>query len=116
MAPAFFSDRAEELLEHQAAVAIDGDVDAPVAAELRRVEIDLDDLGVGRPGGRAPVVDPEVEGRSEDEDAVRLGRERICASGEEPPMLVRERAAGHAVQVEWGLEGVGGALHRVASR
>ena len=43
-----------ELLEHEAAVAVDGDVDLAVASELGAVEIDLDDLRVSAHVGERP--------------------------------------------------------------
>jgi hypothetical protein len=65
------------LLEHNAAVAVDGDVDPTVAPELGAVEVDLHDLALGGPRRRSPVVDPKVERRSEDEDAVGLGQREL---------------------------------------
>ena len=58
------------LLEDHPAVAVDGDVDRAVATELASVEIDLHDLGVATDG--APVVEPEVGRRAEDQDELQL--------------------------------------------
>jgi hypothetical protein len=74
----FGADLAEELLEHDAAVAVDADVDAAVAAELGAVEIDLHDLRGGV--DRAAVFKAEVEGGAQDEAHVGLGERGLAGA------------------------------------
>ena len=54
----------EQLLDHQTAVAGDGDVGPTHLVELGRVDVDVDDLGLGREGvdlAGHPVVEAAPE-------------------------------------------------------
>ena len=62
-----------ELLEHGARVARDGHVHGAVVAELRRVDVHVDDLEVGGEARRPPELDDPVEARADGQDHVGLG-------------------------------------------
>jgi hypothetical protein len=106
----------DELLEHEAAVAVNRHVDAAISPELGAVEIDLHDLAALGPGRRAPVVDAKIEGRPEDEDDVGLRERELARARKERGMLVGDRAARHSVQEKGRAERVGRAFDRVARR
>ena len=89
---------AAQLLEQRARVALKADVELPVAAELRRVDVDGDDLCLFV--DTAPEGEAEVHGHA-DEDGDVGGLKRLPAAAvEEERVLLADTAAAHVVQVE----------------
>src|SRR5262249_1280237 len=83
-----------ERLEHKPAVAGDRDVGNAVATEFARVGMDVDQ----RRRGKRPVPEPEVEGRPDDADDVRVGERGAPRVLEEKRMVWRQRATARTVQ------------------
>ncbi len=88
-----------ELLEHRARVADDAGVDPPVATDLRRIHVHLDERGLGRDGFGRAVAEPEVQGRAHHQDDVGAGQRFLARLLEEVGMAGRKRPARGAVEI-----------------
>ena len=88
--------------EEGAGVGLDRDVDVVVAAEFRRVGIDLDQLRLGVEA--LAVGEAEVYRRADDHDRVGDAQRVAAAAAVEERVVLRDRAAAHPVQVHGRLQ------------
>jgi len=85
----------DERLHHRADVAGQRCGDRLVAVELGRLDVDLDELGIGIPLRRVAVAEQPIEPGTDEHDDVGFAQSQRTRRGDRLRMIVGDQALGH---------------------